>query len=115
MKEKLLQLKIPLIHTQSSLITMANLREMVGDQDRIASHIMGAGRTEETPLFFTSQHGVVSLGLSSSSMAPDTSTVEVVDTTARISDSLNCSISAKGLQDLIMSESLTDQLKAAFL
>ena len=32
-----------------------------------------------------------------------------------LQDSLNCSITATGLQDLTTSESKTDQLKAAFL
>ena len=95
-------------------VTMAGLGES-GDQERISSHIMGAGRTDAAPLFFSSQHGVVSLGLAATKEEESKDDTAVLENVQRLSESLNCSVSAKGLQDLTMSESLTDQLKAAFL
>ena len=91
---------------------------MAGDESSsINSRILGAGCHDHTPLFFSSQHGVISLSqprsaLDTSSPAPAPS----LDTSrSRLCDSLNVSVSVAGLENLTMSESLTDQLKAAFL
>ena len=61
-------------------------------------------------------HGVVSLSLARP-QSPDSTpaTTENINKTSRLCDSLNVSVSAAGLENLTMSESLTDQLKAAFL
>jgi len=94
-----------------------------GQEDRITfsagDGVLGAGATEETPLFFSSHHGVVSLTPIARN-TPDNSinTLNdsmVADRAARLSDSLNVSVSVAGLDNLTMSESKTDQLKAAFL
>ena len=82
-----------------------------------STRVLGAGLTEDTPLYFSSQHGVLSLELSKPAVVQDTTaSPAVLDTSkSRLCDSLNVSVSAAGLENLTMSESLTDQLKAAFL
>ncbi len=83
----------------------------------LSTRVLGCGLSEDTPLYFSSQHGVLSLSLSKPSVAQDTTaSPAVLDTSkSRLCDSLNVSVSAAGLENLTMSESLTDQLKAAFL
>ena len=97
-------------------VTMVNLAQ--GEDSPAPSHIscriLGVGQADNSPLFFSSQHGVISLTPRvqepgpESPPAPDTSRT-------KLCDSLNVSVSAAGLENLTMSESLTDQLKAAFL
>jgi len=78
--------------------------------------ILGAGDVDKSPLFFSSQHGVLSLTLNKPQSHDTTSSPSVQDSSkSRLCDSLNVSVSAAGLENLTMSESLTDQLKAAFL
>jgi len=99
-------------------VLMVGMNRQQGEQERLASHILGAGRTNDCPLFFSSQHGVVSLTpVSAPSSSLEQSTLEATDLSSLqgLQDSLNCSITATGLQDLTTSESKTDQLKAAFL
>jgi len=97
-----------------------NMVELTGTEaleNKISSHVLGAGQSDDTPLFFSSHHGVVSLSLARP-QTPDISsptTVSDMNKTSRLCDSLNVSVSAAGLENLTMSESLTDQLKAAFL
>ena len=83
----------------------------------ISCRILGAGSSDETPLFFSSQHGVISLTLNKPQSNPDTtSSPALLETSkSKLCESLNVSVSAAGLENLTMSESLTDQLKAAFL
>jgi len=99
-------------------VSMVELNGTEAVENKISSHVLGAGQSEDTPLFFSSHHGVVSLSLarpptpdisSPSTTAPD------MNKTSRLCESLNVSVSAAGLENLTMSESLTDQLKAAFL
>ena len=93
--------------------------QLAGDQatSSFSTRVLGAGLADDTPLYFSSQHGVISLTLSKTASAPDTTaSPAVLDTSkSRLCDSLNVSVSAAGLENLTMSESLTDQLKAAFL
>ena len=93
--------------------------QVSGDQmySSISCRILGAGSSDETPLFFSSQHGVISLTLNKPQSNPDTtSSPALLETSkSKLCESLNVSVSAAGLENLTMSESLTDQLKAAFL
>jgi len=97
-------------------VTMVELTGTEAVENKICSHVLGAGQSEDTPLFFSSHHGVVSLSLARP-QSPDSTpaTTENINKTSRLCDSLNVSVSAAGLENLTMSESLTDQLKAAFL
>ena len=99
-----------------TMVCVAGGEDSPGPSD-LTTRILGAGQADNTPLFFSSQHGVISLSprapepsqsSQSSPAPPDTSRT-------RLCDSLNVSVSAAGLENLTMSESLTDQLKAAFL
>merc|ERR1719427_1220811 len=97
-------------------VTMVELTGTEAVENKICSHVLGAGQSEDTPLFFSSHHGVVSLSLARPQSPESTpATMENINKTSRLCDSLNVSVSAAGLENLTMSESLTDQLKAAFL
>ena len=70
-----------------------------GQEDRITfssgDGVLGAGATEDTPLFFSSHHGVVSL-TPVAKQTPDNSMTTLndslaADRAARLSDSLNVS------------------------
>ena len=98
-------------------VTMVELTGTESIENKISSHVLGDGQAEDTPLFFSFIHGVVSLSLA----RPQTPEIDsptnatLMNKTSRLCDSLNVSVSAAGLENLTMSESLTDQLKAAFL
>jgi len=100
-------------------VNMVELNGTESVENKISSHVLGAGQSEDTPLFFSSHHGVVSLSLARPSTpdisSPTTTTMTDLNKSSRLCDSLNVSVSAAGLENLTMSESLTDQLKAAFL
>ena len=88
------------------------------DTSSLSTRVLGTGATQDhTPLYFSSQHGVISLALNKTASDADTgASPAVLDTTkSKLCDSLNVSVSAAGLENLTMSENLTDQLKAAFL
>ena len=95
------------------------ITSMGGDQASSSIHcrVLGAGCHDNTPLFFSSQHGVISLTENKpQSLNDTTSSPAMLDTSkSKLCESLNVSVSAAGLENLTMSESLTDQLKAAFL
>ena len=93
---------------------------LAGGEDSITTRVLGAGQADQTPLFFSSQQGVMSLCPRVQESGPGSSqspaTTALPDTSrTKLCDSLNVSVSAAGLENLTMSESLTDQLKAAFL
>ena len=61
-------------------VVIVEMNRQQGEQERVASHILGAGRTNELPLFFSSQHGVVSLApVSAPSPTLEQSTLEAAD------------------------------------
>ena len=61
-------------------VLMVGMNRQQGEQERLASNILGAGRTNDCPLFFSSQHGVVSLTpVSAPSPSLDQSTLEAAD------------------------------------
>eukprot|EP00088_Acartia_fossae_P055214 TRINITY_DN640_c0_g1_i11.p1 TRINITY_DN640_c0_g1~~TRINITY_DN640_c0_g1_i11.p1 ORF type:complete len:1128 (-),score=241.91 TRINITY_DN640_c0_g1_i11:253-3636(-) len=80
--------------------------------------IIGIGKTPDSTLLFTPSHGVLSLSAAQKenrmdlTATPDSS---FLDKSLKLSDTLNISVSAQGLENLTMSESKGDQLKAAFL
>ena len=96
-------------------VTMVELTGTEAVENNICCHVLGAGQSEDTPLFFSSHHGVVSLSLASP-QSPDSSpaTTANINKTSRLCDSFNVSVSAAWQENLTMSESLTDQLKAEF-
>merc|ERR1712142_211057 len=96
-------------------VNMVELKGIEVLENKISSHVLGAGQSDDTPLFFSSQHGVVSLSLARPQTPEASPSVVDMNKTSRLCDSLNVSVSAAGLQNLTMSESLSDQLKAAFL
>ena len=104
------------------------------------NEILGAGSdcsgaAASKPIFFTALHGLVTVAgaaggaepANQSSVYPDDTPVTggrgsralaaaaTAAPNSRLADSLNLSVSAAGLEDLTMSESKGDQLKAAFL
>ena len=103
------------------------------------NEILGAGSdcsgaaAASKPIFFTALHGLVTVvgaaggaePANQSSLFPDTPVAggkggrslaaATAASNSRLADSLNLSVSAAGLEDLTMSESKGDQLKAAFL
>merc|ERR1719315_840461 len=44
-------------------VSMVELNGTEAVENKISSHVLGAGQSEDTPLFFSSHHGVVSLSL----------------------------------------------------
>merc|ERR1719186_2355491 len=96
-------------------VTMVELTGTEAVENNICCHVLGAGQSEDTPLFFSSHHGVVSLSLASP-QSPHSSpaTTANINKTSRLCDSFNVSVSAAWQENLTMSESLTDQLKAEF-
>lgn len=80
--------------------------------------ILGVGHTEDSALLFTPNHGVLSLSAAQKENrmdVTDTPETSFMDKSLKLSDTLNISVSAQGLENLTMSESKGDQLKAAFL
>ncbi|XP_023336022.1 nuclear pore complex protein Nup133 [Eurytemora carolleeae] len=80
--------------------------------------VLGTGDNGEFPLLFTIPYGVLSITPTQGGMRNESLnlTDNLLDkSSSKLSDSLNISVSAQGLETLTMSESKTDQLKAAFL
>ena len=78
-------------------VTMVELTGTEAVKNNICCHVLGAGQSEDTPLFFSSHHGVVSLSLASP-QSPDSSpaTTANINKTSRLCDSFNVSVSGVG-------------------